>query len=51
MIEQPISEDFLLNFALFGTHVLCMTLSAAFKTIEVELTDLNGIHSHFQKTL
>jgi hypothetical protein len=35
MIEQPISEDFLLNFALFETHVLCMTLSAAFKSMEV----------------
>lgn len=32
---RPISEDFLLNFALFGIHVLCMTLSAAMKTIEV----------------
>jgi hypothetical protein len=43
MIEQPISQDFLLNFALFETHVLCMTLSAALKSVEVIICEFSNI--------
>ncbi|KAI6184911.1 hypothetical protein M3Y97_00647800 [Aphelenchoides bicaudatus] len=39
MIEKPISEDFLLNFALFETHVLCMTMSSAMKAFEFQIID------------
>jgi hypothetical protein len=38
-IDGPVDEDFLLNFALFGTHVLCMTISAGMKMMEVGLIE------------